>query len=60
MSGIHERDFIFWRMFLQRRKLELADLYEESFSPFGLNAVEELFTESQLEELIGLLRRLAA
>ena len=48
------------RMFLQRRKPEVADLYEEPFSSFGLDAVDKLFSESELEELISLVRRLAA
>jgi hypothetical protein len=65
-------------MFLQRRKLELADLYcadpsaiflvegasasggEEPFTSFGLNAADKLFSESELEELVSLVRRLAA
>ena len=47
-------------VFLQRRKLELADLYEEPFTNFGANAVEKLFGESEISELIELARRLAA
>jgi len=47
-------------VFLQRRKLEAADLYEEPFSSFGLNAVDRLFSESELEELVSLVQRLAA
>jgi len=45
-------------MFLQRRKLELADLYEEPLSSFGRNAVEKLFSQSEVEELVGLVKRL--
>jgi type I restriction enzyme R subunit len=48
------------RMFLQRRKLELADLYEEPFTNFGANAVEKLFGESEITELIELTKRLGA
>jgi type I restriction enzyme R subunit len=47
-------------VFLQRRKLELADLYEEPFTNFGANAVEKLFAENEITELIELAKRLAA
>lgn len=47
-------------VFLQRRQLELADLYEEPFTNFGTNAADKLFTGDELEELISLARRLAA
>lgn len=45
-------------IFLQRRKLELADLYEEPFTNFGVNAVEKLFSEKEVTELIELTKRL--
>lgn len=41
-------------VFLQRRKLELADLYEEPFTNFGANAVEKLFDENEIKELLEL------
>ena len=47
-------------VFLQRKALEVADLYEEPFTSFGLNAADKLFSESELEELVSLVRRLAA
>jgi type I restriction enzyme R subunit len=47
-------------VFLQRGKLELADLYEEPFTNFGANAVEKLFAESEITEMIELTKRLAA
>jgi type I restriction enzyme R subunit len=47
-------------MFLQTRKLELADLYEEPFSNFGANAVEKLFGGSEIGELVELMKKLAA
>jgi type I restriction enzyme R subunit len=47
-------------VFLQRKKLELADLYEEPFTNFGANAAEKLFSESELTELIELTKKLAA
>ncbi len=47
-------------VFLQRRKLELADLYEEPFTNFGANAVEKLFGATEITELIELAKRLAA
>ena len=39
-------------VFLQRKKLELADLYEEPFTNFGQNAVEKLFGPLEIAELI--------
>ncbi len=45
-------------VFLQRRKLELADLYEEPFTNFGANAVEKLFGEDEITEMIELTKRL--
>ncbi len=50
----------FGGMFLQGRKFELADLYEEPFTNFGANAVEKMFSESEITELIELIERLAA
>lgn len=47
-------------VFLQKRKLEEADLYEAPFSNFGTNAVEKLFTQSEIEELMKLTRKLVA
>lgn len=47
-------------VFLQRKKLELADLYEEPFTNFGANAVEKLFGEGEISELIELTKKLAA
>ena len=45
-------------VFLQRNKLELADLYEEPFTNFGANAVEKLFGEGEISELIELTKKL--
>jgi len=47
-------------VFLQRKKIEVADLYEAPFSNFGVNAIEKLFTEQDIEQLIGLTKKLAA
>ena len=47
-------------VFVQRRKLEPADLYEEPFTNFGSNAVDKLFTEEDVNELVELTRRLVA
>ncbi|HEY5124577.1 MAG TPA: DEAD/DEAH box helicase family protein [Ignavibacteria bacterium] len=47
-------------VFLERRKLDIADLYEHPFTNFGTNAVEKLFTEEEIEELIKLTKKLAA
>jgi len=48
------------RVFLQRKKVEMADLYEEPFTSFGLNAVDKLFSAAEIEELVFLVRKLAA
>ena len=45
-------------VFMQRRKLEPADLYEEPFTNFGNNAVEKLFTKHELEALMALVNKL--
>lgn len=47
-------------VFLQKRKLEEADLYEAPFTNFGNNAVEKYFTQDEIEEMIELTKRLAA
>jgi hypothetical protein len=45
-------------VFVQRRKLEPADLYEEPFTNFGSNVVDKLFTEEDVSELLGLTEKL--
>ena len=47
-------------VFLQKRKLDTADLYEAPFSNFGTNAVEKLFSDKDIEELVELTKRLVA
>lgn len=47
-------------VFIQKRKLEIADLYEPPFSNFGTNAVEKLFTQNEIEELMELTKKLVA
>ena len=47
-------------VFLQRQQLTLSDLYEEPFTNFGANAVEKLFAQSEIAEIINLSRRLAS
>lgn len=47
-------------VFLQKRKLDEADLYEAPFSNFGTNAVEKLFTQNEIVELMELTRKLVA
>jgi hypothetical protein len=65
-------------MFLQRKKLELADLYcaggasppafvvragasggEEPFTNFGANAVEKLFAQGEITDLMMMVKKLA-
>jgi len=45
-------------VFVQRRKLEPADLYEEPFTNFGKDAVDKLFTEEDVNELVELTKKL--
>lgn len=47
-------------VFMQKRKLEEADLYEAPFTNFGSNAVEKYFTPEEIEELMELTKKLAA
>ncbi len=46
--------------FVERRKLQEADLHDEPFTAFGLNAAERLFTNNDIAQLIDLAGRLAA
>jgi len=41
-------------VFLQKRHLETADLYEPPLDMFGADAVERWFTTSQIDEIIKL------
>jgi len=41
-------------VFVQRRKLEPADLYEEPFTNFGSNAVDKLFSADDIKDLVTL------
>ncbi|HYV91144.1 MAG TPA: hypothetical protein VE978_05150 [Chitinophagales bacterium] len=45
---------------MQKRKLEEADLHDAPFSNFGMNAVEKLFTNDDVKEIIELTKRLVA
>lgn len=47
-------------VFVQKRRLEVGDLYEAPFANFGLNAVEKLFSEVEVEEILDLTKRLIA
>ena len=46
-------------VFMQKRKLEEADLYEAPFTNFGSNAVEKYFKQEEIEELMELTKKLA-
>lgn len=48
------------KVFLQKRKLELADLYEAPLDNFGDDAVEKWFNEEQVNDLINFIDRFAA
>ncbi len=39
-------------VFLQRRRLQLADLYEEPFTHFGADAVEHFFDQSEIADVL--------
>jgi len=47
-------------VFVQKRRLEVADLYEAPFTNFGLNAVEKLFSDDEVGEIMELTKRLIA
>ena len=47
-------------VFLQKRRLAEADLYEAPLTQFGRNAVERFFTSAQIKDLLALTERLAA
>lgn len=47
-------------VFMQKRHIEVGDLYEAPFTNFGLNAVEKLFSENEVDEIMELTKRLIA
>ncbi len=47
-------------VFVQKRRLEVGDLYEAPFTNFGLNAVEKLFSDDEVGEILELTKRLIA
>ncbi|MEG4810202.1 DEAD/DEAH box helicase family protein [Microcoleus sp. F8-D3] len=47
-------------VFLKKRRLEVADLYEEPLDRFGEDAVERWFTQEQVDELIEFTEQFAA
>ncbi len=46
-------------VFLQKRRLQLADLYDPPLSSFGEDAVERLFSNDQIQELMDFTESLA-
>lgn len=46
-------------VFLQKRHLETADLYEPPLDMFGADAVERWFTENEVKEVVDFANRLA-
>jgi type I restriction enzyme R subunit len=46
-------------VFLQKRHLETADLYEPPLDSFGVDAVERWFTENEVKEVVDFANRLA-
>ncbi len=46
-------------VFIQKRRLQLADLYEPPLTSFGADAVERWFTENEITELLKFTERLA-
>ena len=47
-------------VFLQKRRLQLLDLYESPFTAFGTDAVERLFTSEQIHDILNFTNTLAA
>jgi type I restriction enzyme R subunit len=47
-------------VFMQKRRLDVADLYEPPLTSFGADAVERWFTEKEVNEIIELTNKLAA
>jgi type I restriction enzyme R subunit len=47
-------------VFLQKRRLQLPDLYESPFTNFGTDAVERLFTSEQIHDILNFTNTLAA
>jgi type I restriction enzyme R subunit len=45
-------------VFLEKRKLETADLYEPPLTNFGADAVEKWFTEKEVNEMVEFANRL--
>jgi hypothetical protein len=45
---------------MKKRRLEVADLYEEPLNRFGEDAVERWFSEEQVDGLIGFTEKLVA
>jgi type I site-specific restriction endonuclease len=43
-------------VFLQKRHLETADLYEPPLDMFGADAVERWLTEKEVDELVGFVK----
>jgi hypothetical protein len=48
------------QVFLEKRKLAEADLYEAPLTQYGRNAAERFFTPEEICELLELLQTLAA
>ena len=47
-------------VFLQKRRLQMPDLYESPFTAFGTDAVERLFTPLQIRDILDFTNTLAA
>ncbi len=46
-------------VFLQKRHLETADLYEPPLDMFGADAAEQCFTEKEIEEVVEFANQMA-
>lgn len=47
-------------VFMQRKQIDEADLYDVPFTQFGMNAVEKYFTVEEIKDIIQLTKKLAA
>jgi type I restriction enzyme R subunit len=45
-------------VFVQKRRLEMADLYEPPLTNFGNDAVERWFSEAEFQEMVQFTKRL--
>ena len=60
LGNAAEAEEVVQEVFLAKRRLSEADLYEPPLTNFGRNAVERFFTPSEIKEIVALAEHLAA